>query len=69
MMLGTANTILLLWGAFLMMGVFLFWGVLRFALATCDADPVTRRLASISCLLLLTAGLALAVMINNIPVY
>lgn len=51
-----------------MLGVLIFWGVLRFALSTCEADPVTRGLAGLFCLLLLAAGLALGVMINNIPV-
>jgi hypothetical protein len=61
------NSMLLLWGIIIMTGVLLFWGVLRFALSTCDADQVTHGLALLFCLLLLTAGLAFGVMINNIP--
>ncbi|VAW39057.1 hypothetical protein MNBD_CHLOROFLEXI01-5232 [hydrothermal vent metagenome] len=67
-MLFAINSMLLLGGAFMMMGILLFWRILRFALSTCEADPITRRLAGVSCLLLLTAGLAFAVMINNIPI-
>ena len=67
-MLLTMNSMLLFWGAFTMLGVLIFWGILRFALSTCEADPVTRGLAGLFCLLLLAAGLALGVMINNIPV-
>ena len=62
------NSMLFLWGVFIMAGVLLFWAVLRFALSTCDADSMTRGLAHLFCLLLLLAGLAFGVMINNIPI-
>ncbi|WP_420628739.1 hypothetical protein [Candidatus Leptofilum sp.] len=58
----TLNTMLVLWGAGIMMSVLLFWGALRLALSTCDADNMTRGLAALFCLLLLLAGLALGVM-------
>jgi hypothetical protein len=67
-MLIAISPMLLLWGTFYLLGVLLFWGTLHFALSTCEADPITRRLAGLFCLLLLTAGLALGIMINNIPV-
>jgi hypothetical protein len=62
------HSMLFLWSIFIFMGVLLFWGVLRFALSTCDADNMTRGLARLFCLLLLLAGLALGVMINNLPI-
>lgn len=64
----TVNSMLILWGAGIMMSVFFFWGVLRFALSTCDADNMTRGLAGLFCLLLLLAGLALGVMFANLPI-
>ncbi|MCP4416999.1 MAG: hypothetical protein GY805_10275 [Chloroflexi bacterium] len=68
MMFPAINSLLFLWTIFIMTGVLLFWGVLRFALSTCDADQMTHGLARLFCLLLLTAGMALGVMLNNIPV-
>lgn len=61
------NSSLVLWGIGLMMGVVLFWSVLRFALSTCDADNMTRGLAHLFCLLLLLAGLSLGVMLSHLP--
>ncbi|MBK7893681.1 MAG: hypothetical protein WAS33_04740 [Candidatus Promineifilaceae bacterium] len=63
----TINSMLVLWGAGIMMSVLLFWGALRFALSTCDADGMTRNLAGLFCLLLLLAGLALGVMFTSLP--
>lgn len=63
----TPNALLVLWGAGIMMGVLLFWSALRFALSTCDADNMTRGLAGLFCLLLIFAGLALGIMVTNIP--
>ena len=68
-MLFAINSMLILWGIVLITGVLLFWSVLRFALSTCDADNMTQGLAYLFCLLLLSAGLALGVMINNIPAH
>ena len=65
-MLLAINPLLILWGILLMTGVLLFWAVLRFALSTCNADDMTRGLASLFCLLLLSAGLALGIMITNL---
>ncbi|GJM42584.1 MAG: hypothetical protein DHS20C20_28660 [Ardenticatenaceae bacterium] len=64
----TLNTLLVLWGAGIIMSVLLFWSALRFALSTCDADNMTRGLAGLFCLLLLLAGLALGVMLTSLPV-
>ena len=61
------NSMLILWSIIIITGVLLFWGVLRFALSTCDADSVTHSLAYLFCLLLIIAGLALGVMVNNLP--
>lgn len=61
------NSMLVLWGIGLAMSVLFFWGILRFALSTCDADNMTRGLAQLFCLLLLMAGLALGVMLSNLP--
>jgi hypothetical protein len=58
---------LVLWGLGLMMSLLLFWSILRFALSTCDADNMTRGLAHLFCLLLLLAGLALGIMLTNLP--
>ncbi|WP_420641302.1 hypothetical protein [Candidatus Leptofilum sp.] len=63
----TLNSILVLWGAGIMLSVLLFWSALRFALSTCDADNMTRGLAGLFCLLLLLAGLALGVILSSIP--
>lgn len=62
------NSMLFLWSIITITGVLLFWSVLRFALSTCDADNMTRGLAQLFCLLLLLAGLAFGVMINNLPI-
>ena len=61
------NSMLILWGIVIFVGVLFFWGLLRFALSTCDADNMTRGLAQLFCLLLLLAGLALGVMLTNLP--
>ncbi|MEZ4593382.1 MAG: hypothetical protein R3D55_19885 [Chloroflexota bacterium] len=63
----TINSILVLWGAGIMMSVLLFWGALRFALSTCEADSITRNLAGLFCLFLLLAGLALGIMFTGLP--
>lgn len=67
-MLLAINSMFVLWSIITMTVVFLFWGVLHFALATCEADHMTRSLAHLFCLLLLLAGLALGVMIAKLPV-
>jgi len=67
MIVSAISPMLILWGILLMTGVLLFWGFLRFALSTCDADNTTYSLALLCCLLLLLAGLALGVMIMNLP--
>jgi hypothetical protein len=69
MMLSAITPLLILWGIIVITGVLFFWRFLRFALSTCDADNITHGLAQLFCLLLLLAGLALGVMINNIPVH
>ncbi len=66
-MVSAISPTLVLWGIVIMTGVLFFWGFLRFALSTCDADNTTYSLALLCCLLLLAAGLALGVMIINLP--
>lgn len=66
-MLSAVSPLLFLWSIVVLTGVLFFWRFLRFALSTCDADNMTHGLAHLFCLLLLLAGLALGVMINNIP--
>ncbi|MCA9902201.1 MAG: hypothetical protein H6654_09325 [Ardenticatenaceae bacterium] len=61
------NSMLVLWGIGLTMSVLFFWGILRFALSTCDADNMTHGLAQLFCFLLLLAGLALGFMVSNLP--
>lgn len=61
------NSVFLLWGIILVTAVLFFWSMLRFALSTCDADSMTRGLARLFCLILLLAGLALGVMLYNLP--
>ncbi|MCA9918735.1 MAG: hypothetical protein KC445_12325 [Anaerolineales bacterium] len=63
----TLNSMLVLWGAGIMMSVLFFWGVLRFALATCDADNMTRGLAGLFCILLVLAGLSFGAMFIHVP--
>lgn len=67
-MLSTISPLLTVWGLIVVTSVLFFWRFLRFALSTCDADNMTHGLAHLFCLLLLSAGLALGVMIYNIPV-
>ena len=57
---------LVLWTIVIMTGVFLFWGALRLALTTCEADGMTRGLAGVFCLLLLLAGLTAVIMMLNL---
>jgi len=68
-MVSTISPMLILWGIVMMTGVLFFWGFLRFALSTCDADNTTYGLALLFCLLLLLAGLALGVMIIKLPAH
>lgn len=68
-MLSAVNPLLIFWSIIVATGVLCFWRFLRFALSTCDADNITHVLAHLFCLLLLLAGLALGVMINNIPAH
>jgi len=68
-MVSAISPMLILWGIVMMTGVLFFWGFLRFALSTCDADNTTYSLALVFCLLLLLAGLALGAMIINLPTH
>jgi hypothetical protein len=69
MMMSAFSPMLILWGIGIMTGVLFFWGFLRFALSTCDADNTTYGLAFLCCLLMLLAGLALGVMLVNLSAH